>query len=39
MDNLYPARFALGRIDAKILTELQQDATMPIALLADRVGL
>ena len=39
MDNLYPTRFTLDRIDAKILAELQQDATIPIALLADRVGL
>ena len=32
-------RPTLDRIDAKILTELQQDATLPIAVLADRVGL
>ena len=29
----------MDRIDARILTELQQDATIPIAVLADRVGL
>jgi len=39
VDNLHPARLVLDRIDAKILTELQQDATLPIAVLADRVGL
>lgn len=30
---------ALDLIDRKILTELQRDATLPIAMLADRVGL
>ena len=39
MDNLHPARFVLDRIDTRILNELQQDATIPIAVLADRVGL
>ncbi|MBC7478808.1 MAG: Lrp/AsnC family transcriptional regulator [Pseudorhodobacter sp.] len=39
MDNLQPARFVLDRIDTRILNELQQDATIPIAVLADRVGL
>ena len=38
MDNLYPARITLDRNDAKILTELQKDATIPIAALAERVG-
>jgi Lrp/AsnC family transcriptional regulator len=32
-------RFPLDRTDAKILTELQRDATIAIAALADRVGL
>lgn len=39
MDTLTLTRFTMDRIDAKILTELQQDATIPIAVLADRVGL
>jgi DNA-binding Lrp family transcriptional regulator len=29
----------LDQIDRKILTELQRDATLPIATLADKVGL
>ena len=39
MDVAFPKRLTLDRIDAKILTALQQDATLPIAVLADRVGL
>ncbi len=33
MDSLQPARFVLDRIDTRILTELQHDATIPIAVL------
>jgi Lrp/AsnC family transcriptional regulator len=29
----------MDQIDRKILTELQRDATIPVAQLADRVGL
>lgn len=39
MDTLPMTRFVMDRIDARILTELQRDATIPIAVLADRVGL
>ena len=36
---LVSERIHLDRTDAKILTELQRDATIAIATLADRVGL
>ncbi len=32
-------RFVLDRIDRRILAELMRDATLPVAQLADRVGL
>lgn len=39
MNSPQPIRLTLDRIDAKILIALQEDATVPIAVLADRVGL
>jgi DNA-binding Lrp family transcriptional regulator len=39
LDILNPARITLDRTDGKILTELQHDAALPIAVLANRVAL